>query len=115
MSITIRARAIAKEPRRLSGPPVLFAAALGMAAITFALGARTLSPALPLPVAVTALFGFAALVALLAWLRGDAAEQPRVSYWDVAGALTLIGIVASAAIEPEQLAGLVDSAQRPAQ
>jgi hypothetical protein len=58
-------------------------------------------------------FGFfilAAAVALIAWQRPLPARQ--FSYWDAAGVLTAIGIVITAAVEPEQMVRLVAGADR---
>ena len=50
-------------------------------------------------------------VALVAWRR-PRRRGPRLTYWDVAGALTLIGICVAAAIEPEQMVRLVAGTDR---
>jgi hypothetical protein len=47
---------------------------------------------LVLPVVSTIFFVLACLVALVASLRDHTCEQSRMTYWDVAGALTLFGI-----------------------
>ena len=68
----------------------------------------TVSPDLVMPLVATVFFVLAAVLVPLAWLsRG---MSPRnVTYTDVAGALTLIGVFAAAAIEPEQMVRLIES------
>ncbi len=55
-------------------------------------------------------FVLAALVALLAWQRP--AQGPHLSYWDVAGAFTLIAIAVAALVEPDQMIRIVAGADR---
>jgi hypothetical protein len=59
-----------------------------------------------MPAVATLLFVLAMVFALVAWVRCSTDEYD-VTYWDVAGAVVLIGIGASVLIEPEQLAGFV--------
>jgi hypothetical protein len=54
----------------------------------------------------------AAVAALAGWLRGNKIDAARLTYWDVAGALTLVGIGATTLIDPEQLARLFDAPSR---
>lgn len=60
-----------------------------------------------LPVIATGCFALAALAALAAVLRAPIPPN-HISLWDVAGALTFIGICASALIAPEQLVQIVE-------
>lgn len=60
-----------------------------------------------LPVIASGCFALAALAALAAALRRRAAPN-RITLWDIAGALTLIGIFASALIAPEQLVQIIE-------
>lgn len=94
------------------GPPVAFAAAvlLGLAALLAA--AVTLPRDAVWPAISTLFFVLAALVALLAWQTGRLSGRGTVSYWDVAGALTLFGICAGAMIDPDQMLRLVAGAER---
>jgi hypothetical protein len=85
---------------------------LGFAAVTFAGFAAwsglivTLSPHLVMPIIATMFLTFAAGFAVVAWRRRG--EDPtRVTYADVAGALTLIGLFAASTIDPDQLVRLV--------
>jgi hypothetical protein len=54
----------------------------------------------------------AAAAALAGWLRGNKVDVARLTYWDVAGALTLVGIGATTLVDPEQLARLFDGPSR---
>jgi hypothetical protein len=54
----------------------------------------------------------AALVALVAWRARRRASDDALTYWDVAGALTLFGVCASAMLDPEQLVRLVEGTYR---
>ena len=94
-----------------TGPTIALTGALA-AAVVFA---AVLQPSLPLealiPATVTLIFALAAGVALFAWLKP--VPRRHFTYWDAAGVLTFIGIVAAAAVEPEQMAQLVAGAERP--
>jgi hypothetical protein len=89
------------------GPHALFAGALLVAAAGWA-ATESHATDLAEPLAVTLLFVLAAAATLMARRRGAAAHD-RVTYWDVAGALTLIGIGAATLIEPEQMLRLVEA------
>jgi hypothetical protein len=84
------------------GPALGFAAtAFAGLAACIALAAMVSSDAV-MPVIATLFLAAAAGFGLLAWYHRD--ENPeRVTYGDVAGALTLIGLFAAAIIDPEQL------------
>jgi hypothetical protein len=94
------------------GPQLTFVAAIfaGLAVWT---GLSMTQPAdLVVPIMATLSFGFAAAMAVVASLRGG--EHPAyVSYADVAGAITLIGVCIAATIEPEQMLRIIagDSAR----
>ena len=93
------------------GPPLAFFAAIVATAVTAGTAAGTLPWDAVLPLIATVLFIFAAAVAAFAWRQRKAREQASLTYLDVAGALTLIGIFAAALIEPEQMVRVV--AERP--
>jgi hypothetical protein len=88
------------------GPQFGFAAAtLGVfAAWTGAV--HTLPSHYVMPIVATLLFILAALFSLVAWRRGRQ-DPSNVTYWDVAGALTLIGLCATATIDGEQVQRIV--------
>ena len=94
------------------GPWVAFAAAVLAAVAALAVATRMLPQDAVWPAVSTLLFAFAALVALVAWRIGQPSEREALSYWDVAGALTLIGICAGALVDPDQLVRLVEGTHR---
>jgi hypothetical protein len=90
----------------LSGPRTAFIASVLAVASIWAFGYAASRADLALPFAVTAMFAAAAVFALVArWQRHAAGND--VTYWDVAGALTLIAICMSALIYPEQMMRVV--------
>jgi hypothetical protein len=97
---------------RTLGPPLAFAAAVLMASVTLATSTTLLSTDLAFAVCSVLLFGLAALVALLAWSRGRSRPGSEVTYWDVAGALILLGVCAGALVDPDHMVRLVEGAQR---
>ena len=72
----------------------------------WAVAIRMLPPDAVVPAVSTLVLCFAALFGAIAWRRGRM-DPANVTYADVAGALTLIGLFAAATIEPEQLVRLV--------
>lgn len=76
---------------------VLFVA-LGAAAISYA----TLTADHVMPVVATVFMTFAVAFGAFAWWRGRM-DESGVTYRDVAGALTLIGICAAATIDSDQM------------
>lgn len=63
-----------------------------------------------MPVLATMFLVFAAGFAVIAWRqRGE--DPTRVTYADVAGALTLIGLFAASTIDPDQFVRLVADGQ----
>jgi hypothetical protein len=86
------------------GPRSAFLATTAATASLFLL--NPLPEHLLMPAITTLLFVLALVFALVAWVRCSTDEYD-VTYWDVAGAIVLIGIGASVLIEPEQLAGFV--------
>jgi hypothetical protein len=80
-----------------------------LATAAWVFGGQAFAGDLTLPLVATLLFVLAAVVAFVAWSRG-AATGYRLTYWDVAGALTFIGIGTAALIEPEQMLRLVATA-----
>lgn len=84
------------------GPQIGFAAATfsGFAAWTGLI--VTIPPDLVMPVIATMFLAFAMGFGIVAW-RNRGEDPTRVTYADVAGALTLIGLFAASTIEPDQL------------
>jgi hypothetical protein len=88
------------------GPQFGFAAATfaGFAAWTGSVA--TLPPGFAAPIVTTVFLVMAGVFGLVAWrCRND--DPFNVTYTDVAGALTLIGLCASATIDPDPLLRLV--------
>jgi peptidoglycan/LPS O-acetylase OafA/YrhL len=102
------------------GPPVTFAVVLLIAFAVLVVSTTMLPSDLVFPLTSTLLFVLAGLVALVAWSRGRPSEQvpgndqatPQVTYWDVAGALTFIGICAASLIDPDQMVRLMEGTHR---
>ena len=94
------------------GPQMLFGMTV-FAVFAVLTGAITAVPAdLLAPLASTMLLVAAAVAALAGWLRGRQADIAQVTYWDVAGALTLVGIGAATLVDPDQLVRVFDGAPR---
>jgi membrane protein implicated in regulation of membrane protease activity len=85
------------------GPTLTFFVAILASAAAAGIAARALSWDFALPLICATLFVFAAALALFGWPQRKARQQASPNYWDVAGALTLIGICAAALVEPEQM------------
>ena len=98
--------------RDAAGPEIVLAAACLVAIAGFKLLQPILPEAAMLPLVVTIFFVMAAAASLLAWFRDVPSRPRRLSYWDVSGLLTLIGICLAAAIEPEGLVQLVTADDR---
>jgi hypothetical protein len=93
------------------GPVHLFVLAVGTSAIVAAYAARTTSQDALYPAVAAALFVSAALLAALGW-RQRKAKPAFVTYWDVSGALTLIGCAAAMMTEPENVMQLFELRQK---
>jgi hypothetical protein len=103
---------IARRARRPAhGPHSMFAASALLAFLILAISGRPL-PDGALPMAVMLLFGLAAVASVFAWKSRQRRAGTQLTYWDVAGALVLIGVGLSVLIEPEQLAGVIESQSR---
>ena len=98
-------RAVAGTDPRLGFAAAILACVLGWSVAT-----RMLPPDAVMPAVSTLLLLFAVLFGVIAWRRGRM-NPGEVSFADVAGALTLIGLFAAATIEPEQLVRLVGRAE----
>ena len=110
MSITNPSRRAARRTRVPTfGPQVLFGIAVTAAFAVLAGAVTALPSALVEPAASTLLLVMAAAAALAGWLRGSGVDAARVTYWDAAGALTLVGIGAAALVDPDQLVRVFDA------
>jgi hypothetical protein len=110
MSITNPSKPVAqRSSARTLGPQLLFGTTV-FATFAVLTGAVSALPSgLFAPVASTLVLVMAAAAALIGWLRDRGPDPPRVTYWDVAGALTLVGIGAAALVEPDQLLRIFDA------
>src|SRR5690349_24294937 len=106
MAVTHDVRPFSPQRRDYRGPQVLFGGAVAAMGVAWLFAARTYGHDMTLPFVVTLIFGLAAFAALVAWSRGSMPRH-RVTYWDVAGALTFIGMGAAVLIDPEQMVRLV--------
>jgi hypothetical protein len=88
------------------------AVAAALAVVAIAAAASALPMPLILPVGSVLLLLLACSVAFIA-ARAPRLEPGRVSYWDVSGALTLIGICAALLSEPEQVLPLLEAPPGP--
>ena len=89
------------------GPRAAFVGAVAVGFGAWGVFQATLSPDLVMPLVATVFFVLAAVLGPLAWLRRGMSPL-NVTYSDVVGALTLIGVFAAAAIEPEQMMRLIE-------
>ena len=92
----------------INGPAVAFMAAVVMTLSALVLAGTTLPRDFALAAISSLFFAFAALVALIAWGTGKNAEG-TLSYWDVAGALTLFGICAATLMDSDQIVRFIES------
>jgi hypothetical protein len=90
------------------GPMATFAATVLIAFAALAVTALALPKDFALAAVSTLFFAFAALLAVIAWRLGQPKES-SLSYWDVAGVLTLFGIFAATLMDADQLVRLIDS------
>jgi len=113
MSITNPSKPVVRQTHvRTFGPQALFGISVAAAFAVLAGGVTASSSAVVAAVASTLLLIMAAAAALAGWLRGNKTDAARLTYWDVAGALTLVGIGAAVLVDPEQLAPLFDASSR---
>jgi hypothetical protein len=99
---------------RARGPEITFAATVLTGFAAMAAGTAVLTSDLVLPVASTLFFALAlmaVLIALIASHGQHARRTDHITYWDVAGALTLFGICV-AWIDPDQMVRLVEDEHR---
>lgn len=93
------------------GPVHLFVLAVGVSALTAAYASRAISPDALYPVICATLFVSAAILAAIGWRQRNA-KPAFVTYWDVSGALTLIGCAAAMMTEPESVMQLFELRQK---
>ena len=89
------------------GPELAFAGATLAGVAAWGALKQTLSPDLVMPAIATVLLLLAAALAVAGW-RYRGMDPNRVTYIDVAGALTLIGLCVAATIDSEQMVLIVE-------
>ena len=99
------------EQKAMTGPRILFAASLVVTAVFAAITLSVLPREALVPVTITFIFLLGAVVALVASQTSVSTQQ--FTYWDAAGLLAAIGMIACAMVEPVELARLVDDDSRP--
>ena len=104
------ARPGANAGSRRLGPELAFGGAVFASFAAWGASTVTLPPDLIMPVVATLFLGFAAVLAMFGRRNRDL-DSGQVTYADVAGALTLIGLCAAATIDPDQMVRLVESGQ----
>ena len=100
---------------RTRGPEITFAATVLTGFTAMAAGTVVLASDLVLPVASTLFFAMAVLAVLIALFTSHgqhARGTDHITYWDVAGALTLFGICVASQIDPDQMVRLVEGQHR---
>ncbi len=102
-----RARTQSRDMRR-PAPAFVAAVAAAVCAGVAAAAIGWLAPPLVLPVVSAMLIAVAALAALLA-LLAPAGPAGLLSYWDVSGAFTFLGIGAALLSEPDAVLPLLES------
>ena len=110
MAMTNPAKRLAQRNTRSARGPVVAFACTVLLTLAVLATARVLMPSdFVMPVVSSMFFLFATIVALIAWRVSQALDHDGLSYWDVAGALTLFGIFSGILIEPEQLVRLIET------
>lgn len=89
------------------GPRAVFVGTVVVGFAAWGIIQATATPDLVMPLVATLFFVLAVVVGPLAWLRRGMSPLD-VTYTDVVGALTLVGVFAAAAIEPEQMVRLIE-------
>jgi hypothetical protein len=91
----LRVRAVETAWRGWHGIAVAIVAALAAAAGALVAAVVLLPPPQVLPASVAGLMLAAATTALIAWAAPPEAGRARIMFWDIAGALTAIGVCAA--------------------
>jgi Flp pilus assembly protein TadB len=94
----------------LDGPQRLLLAMSTLIAAAAAASMMWLPGALVLPALSVAILMAAGMCGVTAWWRAERRRPDRVGTWDVAGALTLIGVCAALLGDPEQALPLFEAA-----
>jgi hypothetical protein len=98
------------QPRNSWNRPEFAVAAVTIIGLVAVVASIKIVPAaLVLPALSVALLFAAGLIALVAWFNPQAHSGGRLTYWDIAGALTLISIFAALLSDPEQVLPLLEA------
>jgi len=100
-----------KSPTRWDGPKFTLAIALILGILLFGSSMWFLPHPIVLPVLSVAAICGAIIVAMIAWLSTRQETAMDLSYWDVVGAMTMIGICAALLSDPEQAIPLLEQRQ----
>jgi hypothetical protein len=93
--------------RRWHGLAIALGSAVTASAAALTAALFLLPPALVFPVTALALLVAAASFAFIAWISPPEVKN-RLVFWDVAGAMTVLGLVAALLGEPEQAVALLE-------
>jgi hypothetical protein len=96
-------------PQRSEGQGFLWFILAATGLLAAAVVGWSLPVALVLPGLSLLVILCAAAAALIGWLRPSRPSSDHVSYWDVAGALTLIGVCAALLSDAEQVMPLLEA------
>jgi hypothetical protein len=91
------------------GPALTFAATVLLAFSALAAATAIMPRDAILPAISALFFLFAGVTALVAWRLGQTRNHRALSYWDIAGALTLFGICAGTLTDPDQFVRLIET------
>ena len=94
--------------RRWHGLAIALTGALAAAAAAFVAALFLLPAPMVFPVTGAALVFAAASFALIAWASPAEVGASRLVFWDISGALAVIGLCAALFGEPEQAVALLD-------
>jgi asparagine N-glycosylation enzyme membrane subunit Stt3 len=111
MTVTRRVSSQDHRLRQLAGPEIGFIAAVLITFVSWTVSLKAVASDLVMPGLMATFLLFACVFAAIG-LRQRNADPRRPTYWDIAGALTFIGICASATIDPDQMVRLVEGAPR---
>jgi hypothetical protein len=100
-----------RQEAAASGPTIGMAIAAGLLTATLGLSALMLPPAFTLPTVCLTALAAAGATAAFAW-NSRVRHQGHPNYWDIAGALTFVGMCAAMLSEPDQLWPLLEAMPR---
>lgn len=100
-----------RSPTRWDGPKFTLAIVLAIGIALFAAAMWFLPHPIVLPLLSVAAVCGAIVVAIIAWLSGHRETATDLSYWDVVGAMTMIGVCAALLSDPEQAIPLLEQRQ----